>query len=126
MSRRVKKGLSLLEVLLALAILGMTLAIIGELVRLGGRNAEQSRDITMAQLHCESLMAQVVSGIIAPQPVVDVPIDDPNAPNEWRYTLETQQIDQSGMLGIVLTVSQNPDVYARPVSFAAARWMLDP
>lgn len=125
-TRLAKKGLSLLEVLLALAILGMTLAVINELMRAGGRNAEQARDITTAQIHCESLMGQVVTGLIAPQPVVNIPIDDPNAPNEWVYSINVEQIDQNGMLAIQLTVAQNPDVFVRPVSFGVARWMLDP
>jgi general secretion pathway protein I len=123
---RRRKGLSLLEVLLALAILGATLAIINELMRVGGRNAEQARDVTTAQIHCESLMAQVVCGLIAPTPVVNIPIDDPNQPGEWLYSLTVEQIDQNGMLAVQLTVTQNPELIVRPVSFGAMRWMLDP
>ena len=124
MNRR--KGLSLLEVLLALAILGTTLAVINELMRIGGTNAEQARDVTTAQIHCESLMAQVVSGLIPPTAAVNVPIEDLNAPGEWEYSLLVEQIDQNGMLAVQLTVTQNPELFARSVSFAVARWMLDP
>lgn len=118
--------MSLLEVLLALAVLGMTLAVIVEIVRIGGRNAEQARDISTAQIHCESLMAQVVSGLILPTPIASSPIDDPNAPGEWVYSIEVQPIDQNGLLGIRLAVSQNPDLFAQPVTFAVGRWMIDP
>ena len=121
-----RKGLSLLEVLLALAILGGTLAIINELMRIGGRNAEQARDVTTAQIHCESLMAQVVCGLIAPTTAVNISIDDPNEPGEWQYSLTAEQIDQNGMLAVQLTVAQNPEMFVRPVSFGAIRWMLDP
>jgi prepilin-type N-terminal cleavage/methylation domain-containing protein len=125
-ARSLRSGLSLLEVLLALAVLGMTLAIIGELTRIGSRSAEQARDVSTAQIHCESVMAQVVAGLIAPTPVGDIPLDDPNAPGEWLYAIESQQVDQAGMLAVKVTVSQNPQVYSRPVAFALGRWMIDP
>lgn len=126
MNPRRRTGLSLLEVLLALAILGGTLAIIGELIRVGGRNAEQARDVTTAQIHCESLMAQVSSGLLPAQTTVDVPINDPNSPDEWLYSIVTQPVDQNGLLAVQVTVTQNPQLYVRPVSFAALRWMIDP
>jgi prepilin-type N-terminal cleavage/methylation domain-containing protein len=121
-----RRGLSLLEVLLALAVLGMSLAVIAEIARIGGRSAEQARDLSTAQIHCESLMAQVVTGLIAPTPVADIPIDDPNAAGEWVYSLEVQPVDQQGLLAVKVTVTQDPDVFPRPVAFALGRWMIDP
>jgi type II secretory pathway pseudopilin PulG len=124
--RRARVGLTLLEVLLALAILGMTLAVIGEVVRIGNRSAAQARDVSTAQIHCESVMAQVVAGLIAPTAVSDVPLDDPNAPGEWFYDIEVQQVDQAGLMGVKVNVSQSPQFHRRPVGFALGRWMIDP
>ena len=64
-----RTGLSLLEVMLALAILGGALAAIGELMRIGARNAEKARDLTTAQMICESTMAEIQLGFIAMQSV---------------------------------------------------------
>ena len=56
------RGLSLLEVILAIAILGGSLATIGQLIRIGARNAAEARDLTMAQLYAESQMNRLSSG----------------------------------------------------------------
>jgi general secretion pathway protein I len=62
-------GFSLLEVILALAILTGAVAVLGEIVRLGIRNAQVARDTTQAQLLCESKLAEITAGIIPSDPV---------------------------------------------------------
>ena len=52
-------GFSLLEVILALAILIGILAVLSELVGLGVRNARVARAMTQAQLLCESKLAEI-------------------------------------------------------------------
>ena len=59
-----RRGLTLLEVLLALAILGGALATIGELMRIGARNAEIARDKTTAQLLAEATMGELEVGFL--------------------------------------------------------------
>ncbi|MBW8884274.1 MAG: prepilin-type N-terminal cleavage/methylation domain-containing protein, partial [Planctomycetia bacterium] len=51
-----QRGLSLMEVILAIAILGGALAMIGQLIRIGSRSAAEARDLTMSQLYAESEM----------------------------------------------------------------------
>ena len=48
-----RRGLSLLEVIIALAILGLGLATIGELIRIGTDSAKRARQQTTAQLLCQ-------------------------------------------------------------------------
>src|SRR5262245_45353897 len=50
------RGLSLMEVILAIAILGGALVTIRQLIRIGARSAAQARDLTMSQLYAESEM----------------------------------------------------------------------
>jgi hypothetical protein len=70
--------LSLLEVILAIAILGGSLAVIGQLINIGARNAISARDLTTAQLYCESKLAEVSAGIELPEPTTASPLlDDP-------------------------------------------------
>jgi prepilin-type N-terminal cleavage/methylation domain-containing protein len=64
--RRRNAGLSLLEVILAIAILGGCIAVIGELVRLGARQAEEARELTTAQLLCESKLEEIAAGVSRP------------------------------------------------------------
>lgn len=121
-----RSGLSLLEVMLALAILGVSLAAIGELMRIGTRNAEMARDLTTAQLLCESTMAEIQLGFLAMQSVGPIQVTDVQYQQDWLYTIAIQPIDQDGLTSVWVQIEQNPEVFSRPVSFAATRWMIDP
>ncbi len=118
-----RRGLSLLEVMLALAILGLSLAATGGLIRIGIRSAEAARDLTRAQLYCESLMAEIVAGITPPQPVTDAPLD---VQQEWLYAVEIQTIDAQGLVAVIVTVGQDPRKFDRPAIFTLVRWIPDP
>ena len=125
--RRMERGgLSLLEVLLALAILGGALAAIGELMRVGTRSAEAARDNTTAQMLSETIMSEIVAGMIPAQSVTDAPVDDPTYQLEWSYSIVIEQVDQDGLISVWVVVNQNPDMFVRPVSYTLIRWMIDP
>lgn len=121
-----RRGLTLLEVMLALAILGGSLAVIGELMRIGARHAEAARDQTTAQLLCENMMAELVSGVLPLSATTAAPVDDSQYAADWAYTVEIQPIDQQGLVSVRVTVEQNPQSYSRPASFSLTRWMVDP
>jgi Tfp pilus assembly protein PilV len=120
-------GLSLLEVILALTILGVSLAVLGELVRLGARAAANARDMTMAQLLCESMMSQIAAQESGPVAVGETGFpDDP----EWSYSVDVQSIDQPGLVQVTVTVQkstqQNLAWQQANVTFQLVRWMIDP
>ena len=117
------RGLTLLEVMLAIAILGGAMAAIGEIVRIGGRAAEEARLTTTAQLHCESKMAQIVTGVTPPMPVARVPYE---ADPEWLYSITVQPLQQEGLLAVEVTFEQNVPAAQQPISFSLVRWMIDP
>lgn len=121
-----RSGLSLLEVMLALAILGGALAAIGELMRIGARNAEIARDLTTAQLLCESTVAELQLGFLPIQSVGPMPVTDLQYQTEWMYTITVQPIDQEGLTSVVVRIEQTPEYFSRPVSFTVTRWMIDP
>jgi hypothetical protein len=112
--------------MLALAILGGALAAIGELMRIGARNAEIARDLTTAQLICESTMAEVQLGFLPMQTVGPVAVSDLQYQQEWLYTVTVQPIDQEGLTSVLVRIEQNPEVFSRPVAFDLTRWMIDP
>jgi hypothetical protein len=115
--------MSLLEVILAIAILGGSMAVIGELVRIGSRCAATARDLTMAQILCESKLGELAAGALTPDPVDGAPADETG---EWLYSVQSEPIDQAGLLSVAITVQQNPDEIDRPVSFTLVRWIVDP
>lgn len=124
-TRRLKHGLTLLEVLLALAILGGALATIGELMRIGARNAEISRDKTTAQLLAESTMAELEVGFLPLLSQPQSPVADVEFEGEWFYTVDVQPIDDAALVAVQVLVEQNAEIFSRPVSFRLTRWLID-
>jgi general secretion pathway protein I len=125
-----KRGFSILEVILALAILTGAIAVLGELGRLGFQNAKNAQDLTKAQILCESKMAEYTSGITPLQPVAAVAfdaIDQDNANSStWVYSVDMQQIDQDGLDAVCVTVSQNIPAAQHPATYSITRWIIDP
>ena len=126
---KVSAGFSLLEVVLALAILTGAIAVLGEVVRTGVRNAQIARDQTQAQLLCESKLAEITAGIIPAESVQGAmfetnPVDDGEIP--WLYSIELGAIDQEGLVAVRVTVAQDLRPELRPVEFSLTRWMVDP
>jgi general secretion pathway protein I len=125
-----KRAFSIIEVILALAILTGVMAVLGELGRMGFRNAKAAQDITKAQLLCESKMAEYTSGITAPSTVsgasfdaIDQDINNSNA--TWVYSVEMETIDSDGLIALRVIVTQNLPSAQRPTTFSLTRWMLD-
>ena len=116
-----RRGLSLLEVVLSLSILAGAMAAIGELVQRGLLHAQSARNLTQAQVRCESLLGELQAGLLAPEPASDVTLDD-----DWSYSMEVESLDNDGVLIVRLTVSQRPSAATRPVSFSVIHWMPDP
>ena len=130
-------GFTLLEVMLALAILAGALAVLGEFGRMGMQSAKTSRDLTRAELLCESVMSEIGAGILAPDSVQRASVVDPvqgtSASNTqaddvapWVYSIDSETIDQDGLLAVTVTVAQDMPSAQHPVSFTLVRWMLDP
>jgi general secretion pathway protein I len=124
-----KAAFSILEVILALAILTGAMAVLGELGRLGFRNARATQDITKAQLLCESKMAEYTSGITTPQSVSGAAFDtidqDSNTNVSWVYSVSMETIDSDGLIALCVTVTQNLPGTQHPTSFSLTRWILD-
>jgi type II secretory pathway pseudopilin PulG len=112
----------LLEVILAIAILGGCLAVTGELVRMGVRHAEEARELTRAQLLCESKIEEIVSGVTPAESAAMVPFEtDP----EWTYTVDVSSLDQQ-LTQVRVTVQAVESNRLQPIVFALSRWILNP
>jgi prepilin-type N-terminal cleavage/methylation domain-containing protein len=121
--QRQRRGLSLLEVIISIAILGGALVAIGELIRIGARNAANARDMTTAQLLCETRLSEMAAGVLDPLAGGSEMLDESG---EWLCSVTSEPIDDSGLISISVFVTQNPDQFARPVSFSLTRWIVDP
>ncbi len=121
-------GFSLLEVILALAILFVSVAIIGELMRFGLNNARAARDKTKAILLCESLLNEVVAGITPAESFTDVPLNDiaGEVDADWTCSIDVQSLDSSGLVRVTVFVRQSTANDRPPIEVSLTRWIADP
>lgn len=117
-----RKGLSLLGVLLALAILATSIALLGQLVRTATRSAAAARDQTRAALWCQKRLEEIGSGLAEPTAVQAVALPEDA---EWVYSLDVQPGPELGLLEVRVTVERATD---RPEAsrVSLARWVVDP
>ena len=121
-------GFSLLEVILALGILSGSLAVLGEVARNASRNAIYARDISVAQLLCETKMAEITSGVELPVAVAGEPFDvtDDESLPDWLFSVEVNTIDQeTGLTAVCVTVQKDAAEEKRPARFSLVRWIVD-
>lgn len=136
--RRRRSAFSLVEVILALAILAGSIAVLGEVARFGIRNARAARDLTQAQFLCQSKLAELTSGIVLPESVTWTHFELADAEGrsttnansneiQWNYAVSVAYVDaEDGLLAVTVTVRQDVPVAKRPIEFSLVRWMPDP
>lgn len=132
--------MTILEIIVALLILGGCVAALGELSRNAFRNAKESKDMVQAELLAESILAKVRLEIIDMESAFDVPVSDLAARNDeiedtnvlsaagngdplWFYSLEVNEIDDYGLVELAVTVRQNLPEENRPVVCRLVRWL---
>lgn len=116
-----RTGLSLLEVLLSIAILGVSMVAIGHLFNLGFRSANDMQFRSEANMIADTTMAEVAAGVIdfasGGGPVESNP--------EWQYEIKTEQSQQPGLLSVTVRVSRENDP-DNNISVSLVRLIADP
>lgn len=124
-----RAAFSLLEVILALAVMAGAIAVLSELSGIGLQNARIARDSTYAQLLCESKLAELVAGIEPLESQEGTPLgttgDDSDEP-DWLYSVEVNPTEETGLLEVRVTVYKDLPEAQRPVRFSLVRWFIDP
>lgn len=123
-----RRGFSLLEVILALAILAGAIAVLGEVSSMGMRNARLAKDLTYAQLLCESKLAEIVAGIESATAQQGTPlgtVSDSSEP-DWLYSVETTPASQTGLVKLQVTVYKELPGEKHPPRFSLTCWIPDP
>lgn len=121
--RRQRHGLSLLEVILSIAILGGAMVVIGQLFNLGYRSALQARLRSDANMLCDSKMAELAGGVID---ATSTGVQQFPNNTQWTYSVDIQPSIQLGLLVATVTVEQSPDVTQTPISVEVVRFIPDP
>jgi general secretion pathway protein I len=106
---RRRHGLSLMEVLVALAIFLLAFAGLGQLVMLSANQALDAEHQVRAADLCQSKMAEVIAGAVSLTSQPEVPFEeDPN----WRWSLDCDRNSVPGLWKVTVQVrrqqSQGP------------------
>ena len=125
--RKLRRGLTLLEVLLAIAILGITAAILAQIIQLGTENALESQDSLQANLIAESQLAELAAAQQPLQPVNWTNVVSQTASaKQWFYRLEVVPTSQPNIMSVTVYVGDEFVVNntARPTA-KLTRWFVD-
>jgi general secretion pathway protein I len=121
-----RSGLSLLEVMLALTILAMTVALLSQITKQATDNGLMAQRLATAQMLCDSKMAEVLAGAI---PLTTGPwteITDSMQRGTWYYQIQTTTTERPNMVGVRLSITDQPNAVENPELFHVVRWMIDP
>jgi type II secretion system protein I len=116
---------TLLEVILALAILAGSLAALGEVMRMADRNAALTRDETQAQIVASSVMDELAAGARA-LAAVDRGVFDPEWDPQWLYSIATEPTAYAELLAVRVLVEQQLAAPLQPARFELTRWLPNP
>jgi prepilin-type N-terminal cleavage/methylation domain-containing protein len=124
-----RRGISLMEVVLALAILGIASAYLSQAMQIAAQNAIRAQRLTQAELVAESVMNQVIAGVIPAQAVNWTAYSSATSSGAWNYSLAIVPTEMQGTLGIQVSVQEQvlgvtPDM--QPADLVATRWIIDP
>jgi general secretion pathway protein I len=119
---RDSRAFTLIEVILALVVLGGALAILGEVMQLANSSAVDARAETQAQLLASSVMDEIMAGLQDDSPVTRQPLDTDDATG-WLYSVETGTCEVEGVFPLVVSVEQDLEPRFNPVKFQLVRWM---
>lgn len=128
-------GFSLLEVILAFAILAGSLAVLGQLISIGMRSAREAEGMTESQMICQTIMDEIIIGVRLPDPVQEIPVDMltdssvivPNRTIDWVYSIDSELAPIDGLLMIRVSVRRlNAISLADADQFQLIRWIPDP
>ncbi len=125
--RREAQGFTLLEVIVALAILVMAVAVLGELARFSLKNAKAAKELSRAQMLAESKMSELIAGVVPLEATSDAAFDDLPAATagDWRYSIEVDDTETTGLMAVSLVVKPAENA-SNSNTFTLSRWVVDP
>jgi general secretion pathway protein I len=133
-NRRSGRGFSLLEVVLAFAIMAVSFTMLSQLVDTGYRNAREAESLTDAQMIAQNVMEEFSLGMLGQTPVANVPVSMDNGlltqgteVPEWEYSIDWEPAPVDGLVMVLVRVNRANVTEAKyNDTFELARWAPDP
>jgi prepilin-type N-terminal cleavage/methylation domain-containing protein len=120
-----KQGFTLLEIILALAILAGSLTALGEVMRLADQMASLTEGESQAQILAASVMDELQSGARQLETVRQASLASDAEP-PWLYSIETDKTNLDAIISVRITVEQKLDPRLQPARFDLTRYMPNP
>lgn len=114
-----RSGLTLLEIVLALAIFCGAMAVLAKLAWNGNRATVQARLKTQATIRCAAKLNEVLAGAEPMQSTANVPFPDNN---QWTWSQVVNQSSYPELVQIQLTVSHRGKSQLGSVDVTLKRW----
>lgn len=124
-----RTGLSLLEVILALAILAIATAYLTQAMQLATTNGLRAQKLIKAELVAESIVSQVVAGLLPSDTTSWTYYSNSTGQTDWMYQLTPVQTELEGMIGFQIALQQvDPRVglVQNEHDLLINRWIIDP
>ncbi len=102
---RARRGMTLLEVMLAIALLMGAVMALSRIAFLARRHAIASEDRTAAQLICQNVMQEILAGIRPLQNVSPTPAEDNE---QFEYAVDVRPLAGTPLLVVAVTVARLP------------------
>lgn len=119
---RKRRGLSLMEVLVALTIFLLAFVVLGRLVILGGDQALLAQQQVRAADLCRTKMAEVMAGALPLSSHAEVAFEeDPH----WRWSLDCERANVPGLWNVTVGVGRQQAQGYRPFC-SLTQMVLDP
>ncbi len=123
---RLRTGFTLLEVILALAILAGSLAALGSVARISFENAERAAIEAEAELVASTVFEQLESGQISLTAVEDAAWSDSASPFTWTYSVAIADTAFSELLSVSVRAQTLLPEETRPIGVNLSRWVINP
>ncbi|MEM6692593.1 MAG: prepilin-type cleavage/methylation domain-containing protein [Planctomycetota bacterium] len=125
-----RTGITLLELILALAILGSAFAILARISETGTDAALEAKALAVARLACQSRMSELLLDIesgITPVAVFDAPLasNDSGMSTPLTHTVEISQGSMQGLMRMRVTVHVG-GVESSRANYSLDRMYIDP
>ncbi|MEM9353464.1 MAG: type II secretion system protein [Planctomycetota bacterium] len=122
-----RSAFTLLEVILALAILAGSVAVLGEVMRLAGDSSRRAIAETRAQLIASTVFAQLRSGARELVDAVDEPFEA-EYPVGWLVSVTVTPIEGTveDLNSVQITAAQDLEARLQPASYSLTVWMHTP
>lgn len=125
--RRPRAGFSLLEMLIATAILLASLVLLSELAAAGRDHAQSAEGQARAQRICQNKLNEILAGATFLEPATDEPLwDEPG----WNYSVALETLDsplsEPPLAVLRVTVTEQVEGARRGEQFTLWRLIRDP